>query len=137
MYGFLYVLCILYHEVHLFGNLLIKSDLDALKHCASNTAGVDVNNSVSVDNNTAESEVPTDHDNTAMSGRNVTADSDVETEPGTRELEVNASRGRSESSRDHPGFDQTFGVSLFATDTDLQRRFSSTTSKRASLILYN
>jgi hypothetical protein len=84
----------LYQEVHLLGNLLIKSDFDALKHSASSTAGVDFNNSVSVDNNTAGSEVPADRDIVAAtSGHAVTADSDVETETGTRELEVNASRG--------------------------------------------
>ena len=60
------MLCILYQEVHLLGNLLIKSDLDAPKQSASNTAGVHFNNSVSVDNNTAVSEVPTDRDVAAV-----------------------------------------------------------------------
>lgn len=61
--------------MHLLRNLLIKSDLDVLNHRASNTAGVDFNNSVSVDNNTAVSEVPTDPDIVAaMSGRAVMAE---------------------------------------------------------------
>lgn len=60
--------------MHSLGNLLIKSDLDALKHSTSNTAGVDFSNSVSVDNNTAVSEVPTDCDIVAaMSGHAVMA----------------------------------------------------------------
>jgi hypothetical protein len=117
--------------VHLLGNLLIKSDLDAQKDSVSNTAGVDFNNSFSVYNNTAVSEVPTERDIVASrSGHAVTADSNTEIETGTRELEVNTSRGSLESSRDHPGSDQTFSVSLFSTDMDLQRRFSSSTSKR-------
>jgi len=53
---------------------MIKSDLDELKHSASNTAGVDFNNSVYVDNNTAVSDVPTDHDTVAaVSGHAVMA----------------------------------------------------------------
>jgi hypothetical protein len=99
--------------------------------CIINNNNNNNNNSVSVDNNTAVSEVPTDHDIVAAtSGHAVKADSNAETETGTHELEVNASRGSSESSQDPPSSDQTFGVSLFSIDTDLQRRFSSPTSKR-------
>jgi hypothetical protein len=102
----MYIVCMYVSRsvfVCLLGNLLIRSDLDALKHSASNTAGVDFNNSVSVDNNTAVS----DRDIVdATSGHAVKADGDVETETGTRELEVNASSGSSETPQDPPGSDR-------------------------------
>jgi hypothetical protein len=65
-----------------------KNNWDALKRCISVPDGVTFHDYVSIDDNAAVSEVPSDRDIVAaVSGRAVTDDSDDEREIGACELE--------------------------------------------------
>jgi hypothetical protein len=113
-----------------------KNDWDALTRCISIPDGVNFHDCVSVDDNAAVSEVPSDRDIVAaVSDRAVTDDSDDEREIGARELESERQILTTKDTLrafkvitqyyDAYGADGNLYIKLYCIEKDLQRRLSN------------
>jgi hypothetical protein len=113
-----------------------ENDWDALTRCISISNGVNVNDCVSIDDNAAVSEVPSDRDIVAaVSDHAIIDGSDDEHEIGACELEselpivttkdaLRAFKVVTQYYYAH-GSDDNLDINLFCIEKDLQRRLSS------------
>jgi hypothetical protein len=109
-----------------------KNDWEALTHCISITNGVNFHDYVSIDDNAAVSEVPSDHEIfAAASDCAITDDSDDEREIGACELESESQILTTKDALrafkvitqyyDAHGADDNLDIKLYCIEKDLQR----------------